>query len=297
MTEENKIFIIIDSNALIHRAYHALPPLKTKNGELINAVYGFLLVFLKAIKEFHPEYIAAAFDLKAPTFRHNHFKEYKAKRPKMPDEFYQQIPIIKDFLKAFNVPIFEKEGFEADDIIGTISNLLSKNEKDLEIIILTGDSDMFQLINKNTKVYAPRKGLKDTLLYDEEKIREKYNLTPDQLIDFKALKGDASDNISGVKGIGEKTAIELIRKFKNLENLYKEIENETEESKEIKERIKEILIKNKEAAFFSKMLVEIRKDAPIDFKLENCQWKGYNKKNAEELLKNYEFFTLINKLP
>jgi len=297
MTEENKIFIIIDSNALIHRAYHALPPLKTKNGELINAVYGFLLVFLKAIKEFHPEYIAAAFDLKAPTFRHNHFKEYKAKRPKMPDEFYQQIPIIKDFLKAFNVPIFEKEGFEADDIIGTISNLLSKNEKDLEIIILTGDSDMFQLINKNTKVYAPRKGLKDTLLYDEEKIREKYNLTPDQLIDFKALKGDASDNISGVKGIGEKTAIELIRKFKNLENLYKEIENETEESKEIKERIKEILIKNKEEAFFSKMLVEIRKDAPIDFKLENCQWKGYNKKNAEELLKNYEFFTLINKLP
>ena len=297
MTEENKIFIIIDSNALIHRAYHALPPLKTKNGESINAVYGFLLVFLKAIKEFHPEYIAAAFDLKAPTFRHNHFKEYKAKRPKMPDEFYQQIPIIKDFLKAFNVPIFEKEGFEADDIIGTISDLLSKNEKDLEIIILTGDSDMFQLINKNTKVYAPRKGLKDTLLYDEEKIREKYNLTPDQLIDFKALKGDASDNISGVKGIGEKTAIELIRKFKNLENLYKEIENETEESKEIKERIKEILIKNKEAAFFSKMLVEIRKDAPIDFKLENCQWKGYNKKNAEELLKNYEFFTLINKLP
>ncbi|HOL90245.1 MAG TPA: 5'-3' exonuclease H3TH domain-containing protein [Candidatus Pacearchaeota archaeon] len=297
MMEENKIFIIIDSNALIHRAYHALPPLKTKNGELINAVYGFLLVFLKAIKEFHPEYIAAAFDLKAPTFRHNHFKEYKAKRPKMPDEFYQQIPIIKDFLKAFNVPIFEKEGFEADDIIGTISDLLSKNEKDLEIIILTGDSDMFQLINKNTKVYAPRKGLKDTLLYDEEKIREKYNLTPDQLIDFKALKGDASDNISGVKGIGEKTAIELIRKFKNLENLYKEIENETEESKEIKERIKEILIKNKEEAFFSKMLVEIRKDAPIDFKLENCQWKGYNKKNAEELLKNYEFFTLINKLP
>ena len=297
MTEENKIFIIIDSNALIHRAYHALPPLKTKNGELINAVYGFLLVFLKAIKEFHPEYIAAVFDLKAPTFRHNHFKEYKAKRPKMPDEFYQQIPIIKDFLKAFNVPIFEKEGFEADDIIGTISDLLSKNEKDLEIIILTGDSDMFQLINKNTKVYAPKKGLKDTLLYDEEKIREKYNLTPDQLIDFKALKGDASDNISGVKGIGEKTAIELIKKFKNLENLYKEIENETEESKEIKERIKEILIKNKEAAFFSKMLVEIRKDAPIDFKLENCQWKGYNKKNVEELLKNYEFFTLINKLP
>ncbi|HOK00610.1 MAG TPA: 5'-3' exonuclease H3TH domain-containing protein [Candidatus Pacearchaeota archaeon] len=297
MMEENKIFIIIDSNALIHRAYHALPPLKTKNGELINAVYGFLLVFLKAIKEFHPEYIAAAFDLKAPTFRHNHFKEYKAKRPKMPDEFYQQIPIIKDFLKAFNVPIFEKEGFEADDIIGTISDLLSKNEKDLEIIILTGDSDIFQLINKNTKVYAPKKGLKDTLLYDEEKIREKYNLTPDQLIDFKSLKGDASDNISGVKGIGEKTAIELIRKFKNLENLYKEIENETEESKEIKERIKEILIKNKEAAFFSKMLVEIRKDAPIDFKLENCQWKGYNKKNVEELLKNYEFFTLINKLP
>jgi len=297
MIEENKIFIIIDSNALIHRAYHALPPLKTKNGELTNAVYGFLLVFLKAIKEFHPEYIAAAFDLKAPTFRHNHFKEYKAKRPKMPDEFYQQIPIIKDFLKAFNVPIFEKEGFEADDIIGTISDLLSKNEKDLEIIILTGDSDMFQLINKNTKVYAPKKGLKDTLLYDEEKIREKYNLTPDQLIDFKALKGDASDNISGVKGIGEKTAIELIRKFKNLENLYKEIENETEESKEIKERIKEILIKNKEVAFFSRMLVEIRKDAPIDFKLENCQWKGYNKKNVEELLKNYEFFSLINKLP
>ncbi len=296
---KREVLIIIDSNALLHRAYHALPPLTTKKGELVNAVYGFLLVFLKAIKEFQPDFIAATFDLGAPTFRHKKFKEYKAKRPVVPEEFYQQIPKIKEVLESFNVPIFEKEGFEADDVIGTISFLAPKeqNSSEIETIILSGDLDVLQLIDKNTKVYTMRKGLKDTILYDDKAVQERYGISPSQLIDFKALRGDPSDNISGVIGIGEKTAAQLIKSFGSLENIYKEIKTETDKSKEIKPAIKEKLIKYKDQAFLSKMLVQIRKDAPIDFNLEKCQWKGYNKEKVAQILKDLEFYSLIERLP
>jgi DNA polymerase-1 len=166
MKEEKKRLIIIDSNSLIHRAYHALPSLTTKKGELVNAVYGFLLVFLKVIKEFQPNYIAATFDSAAPTFRHKRFKEYKAKRPPAPEELYQQIPKVKEILTAFRVPIFEKEGFEADDIIGTIAKKAPKKQviPEIETIILSGDLDTLQLVNPKTKVYSLRKGVKDTIL-------------------------------------------------------------------------------------------------------------------------------------
>jgi len=299
MIHTKKRFIIIDSNALIHRAYHALPPLKTKKGETVNVVYGFLLIFLKTIKDFNPDFIAAAFDLPSPTFRHKEYQEYKIKRPKMPEEFYNQIPKIKEFLKNFNVPIFEKESFEADDIIGTITHLASREDKSIETIILTSDLDMLQLIDENTFVCAMKKGLKDIIIYDKESVEKKFQLSPSQLIDFKALKGDHSDNISGVTGIGEKTSIQLIKDFGSLENLYKTIEERNEESQKIKPKIKETLLKHKEQAFFSKMLVKIRKDANIDFNLDKCRWKGYNynKKNIIEMLKNFEFYSLINKLP
>ncbi len=175
MPESKKKLLIIDSNSVIHRAYHALPPLTTKNGELTNAIYGFLLVFLKAIKEFKPEFIAATFDLQAPTFRHKKFKAYKAKRPTAPEELYSQIPKIKDLLRQFNVPIFEKEGFEADDIIGTIAKLAPRKQvfPKIETIILSGDLDVLQLVDKQTKVYTLRKGVKDTVLYNENLVKEK----------------------------------------------------------------------------------------------------------------------------
>ncbi len=186
---DKKHLIIIDSNSIIHRAYHALPPLTTKKGELVNAVYGFLLVFLKVIREFQPDYIAACFDFPAPTFRHQKFKEYKAKRKPAPEELYKQIPIVKEVLKVFSVPVFEKKGYEADDIIGTIAYLAPKKQvfPKIKIIILSGDQDNFQLINPQVRVYALRKGVKDIILYDEDLVKEKcQGLTPNDLLDFKA---------------------------------------------------------------------------------------------------------------
>jgi len=288
-----KRLIIIDSNSIIHRAYHALPPLTTKKEELVNAVYGFLLVFFKAIREFQPDFIAATFDFPAPTFRHKKYKEYKAKRPPAPEELYQQIPKVKEVLEAFNVPIFEKEGFEADDIIGTIAHLAPKRQiiPEVETIILSGDLDVLQLINPKTKIYSLRKGVKDIILYDEDLVKEKYGgLMPEQLLDFKALEGDPSDNIPGVPGIGEKTAVELIKEFGSLENLYQNLEK-------LKPKLKESLLLQKEQAFFSKELAEIKTNVPIDFNLKKCQWGKYNQKKIIGILKNYEFQTLIKRLP
>ncbi|KPJ56821.1 hypothetical protein AMJ49_03690 [Parcubacteria bacterium DG_74_2] len=290
--EKKKRLIIIDGNALIHRAYHALPPLATRKGELVNAVYGFLLVFFKALKEFQPDYVAATFDLPGPTFRHKEFKEYKAKRPKAPNELYQQIPKVKEILQAFNVPIFEKQGFEADDVIGTISG-----QAKTETIIITGDLDALQLINKNTKVFTPRRGLKDTVLYDQEKVEERYQgIKPEQLADLKGLKGDPSDNIPGILGIGEKTAISLIREFGSLENLYKELDEKTERAEKIKHSLREKLVKYRDQAFFSKMLVTIKRDVPIDFDLKDCEWEDFDKKKAIKILKDFEFYALIKRL-
>ena len=309
MTEKKRL-IIIDGNALIHRAYHALPLLKTKKGELVNAVYGFLLVFLKAIREFQPNYIAAAFDIPKPTFRHKEFKEYKIKRPPTPKELSEQIPKIKEILKEFGVPTFEKEGFEADDIIGTIAHLAPKRQvipaakgeprplgREIETIILSGDLDTLQLINRNTKVYTPKKGLKDTVLYDEEMVKKRYEIRPSQLVDFRALRGDPSDNIPGVTGIGEKTAIHLLKDFGSLNNIYQEIEEKTEKSKKIKPAIREKLLQYKEQAFFSKRLSEIKKDVPIDFNLEKCSFQEYNKERVVQVFKKIEFYSLINRLP
>jgi len=300
MTEDKKRLIIIDSNALIHRAYHALPPLTTKKGELVNAIYGFLLVFLKAIKEFKPDFVAATFDFPAPTFRHQKYKLYKATREKAPEELYQQIPKVKEVLKGFNVQIFEKQGFEADDLIGTISKKAPKKQvlPEIETIILTGDLDALQLVDKNTKVYSLRKGVKDAVLYDKEKVKEKYQgLTPEQLTDFKALRGDPSDNIPGVLGVGEKTAIDLIKKFGFLENLYQELKDNTEKAKEIKQSLRKKLLDYKEQAFVSKMLAEIRYDVPIEFDLKKCRWGKYDKEKVVKIFRNYEFKTLIDRLP
>jgi len=299
MVSEKKRLIIIDSNSVIHRAYHALPPLTTKKGELVNAVYGFLLVFFRAIKEFQPDYIAAAFDFPAPTFRHKKYKEYKAKRPPAPEELYQQIPKVKEILDSFNVPIFEKEGFEADDLIGTIARLAPKKQvlPEVETIILSGDLDILQLIDPKTKVYSLKKGVKDIILYDQDLVKEKYGgLTPGQLLDFKALKGDPSDNIPGVPGIGEKTAIELIKKFGSIEKLYQNLKRNSEKAKKIRLRLKESLNQSKDQVFLNKVLLKINTSVAIDFSLNKIKWKGYNRIKAKEILKELEFYSLLERL-
>jgi DNA polymerase-1 len=300
MSEQKKKLIIIDSNSVIHRAFHALPPLSTKEGELVNAVYGFLLVFFKAIKEFKPDYIAACFDLPFPTFRHKKFKEYKAKRPPTPKELYNQIPKVKEVLEVFNVSIFEKKGFEADDIIGTIGKRFPQKQDfpEVQIIILSGDLDTLQLVDEYTRVYLLRRGIKNTVLYDEKLVEERYSgLKPQQLVDFRALRGDPSDNIPGVRGIGEKTAIKLLKEFGTLDNLYNQLEKKTEKSGGLKLRIKELLIQQKEQAFLSKDLATIEKNVPINFNPKKIQWGEYDKGKVVRVLKKLEFHTLIKRLP
>jgi len=293
-----KKFLIIDSNSLIHRAFHALPALTTKKGELVNAIYGFCLIFFKILEEVKPDFIAAAFDFPAPTFRHKEYKEYKAKRPPAPAELYQQIEGVKEILRTFKVLIFEKEGYEADDVIGSLVKLIKTKQiwPKIEIIILSGDLDLLQLVNEQTKIYLLRKSLKDTSFYQEENIKERYQgLKPSQLIDFKALRGDPSDNIPGVTGIGEKTALQLIKEFGSLENLYQELENKTEKSQNLKEGLQKKLKDYKEQAFISKSLVRLHCDLPLDFKLTDSQFKNLDKEKIIQIFKNFEFATLIKR--
>ncbi|OGZ27328.1 MAG: hypothetical protein A2365_00125 [Candidatus Nealsonbacteria bacterium RIFOXYB1_FULL_40_15] len=278
---------IIDANAVIHRAFHALPPLESKNGEQTGAVYGFLLFFFKAVKEFNPDFILAAFDYPAPTFRHKEYKGYKATRQKAPDELYSQIPKVKDFLNAFSVFVFEKEGYEADDIIGTAAEKFSK---DAEVIILTGDMDALQLVKDNVKVYLLKRGIKDALIYGRKEVSERYSgLNPENLIDFKSLRGDPSDNIPGVRGIGEKAASKIIKDFGSLEAAYKNLDK-------VSPSLRKKLESGKEDAFMSKMLVEIEKSVPFDFGLKDLAWKGYNSKKGLEMLEEYNFKSLIKRL-
>lgn len=300
MAEKNLRLIIIDSNAMLHRAYHALPPLSTKQGEIVNAVYGFLLVFFKAIKELKPDFIAAAFDVPGPTFRHKTYELYKATRAKTPDDLSSQIPKIKDILKCFNIQIFEKEGYEADDVIGTIVEIASKKQAvlGLETIIISGDLDTLQLVDENTKAFIPKKGLKETMLYDPGAVKERYQgLEPRQLTDFRALKGDPSDNIPGVFGVGEKTAINLLIQFGSLENIYREIAEDSESAKKMKASLKEKLLKYKDQAFVSKKLAELDFNVPIIFDLESCRWGNYNEESVKKILQEYEFHSLVNRLP
>jgi len=294
--EDKKRLIIIDSNALLHRSFHALPPLTTKKGEQTGAVYGFLLTLFKAIKDLKPNYIVACFDVPAPTFRHKEFKGYKAKRPKMPEDLSQQIPKTKEVLKSFGIPIFEKQGFEADDLIATISKRVPEEQiyPPLETYILSGDLDTLQLVDKHTRVYTLGRGIKETVIYDKEKVVSRFGILPEQVVDFKALTGDPSDNIPGVPGIGKKTASELLKEFSSLENLYQKIKRE---DINIKPRIKEILLQSKERAFFAQALVRVRKDVPIDFNIQDCQFGKFDKEKVEDVLKSFEFYTLLNRLP
>ena len=284
-----KKLILIDGNALIHRAYHAIPPLKTEKGQLVNAVYGFISILFRVIQELEPDYLTVTFDLAGPTFRNLEYKEYKAKRIKQPQEFYDQIPLIKEFVKTLEIPIYEKKGFEADDIIGTIVE--KTKDKKIKKIIITSDLDALQLVSKQTEIYTLKKGINDTAIYDLSVIKKRYGLIPKQIISFKGLKGDPSDNIPGVPGIGEKTALQLIKEFGNLENLYKKLINSS-----LNQKLQSRLLEYKEQAFFSQYLVTIKRDVPINFKLTECNWGKFNRKKTNKLLETLGFKSLIKRL-
>ncbi len=290
MEKQRKILILIDGNALIHRSYHGLPPLSTKSGELVNAVYGFALTLLGVIEKFHPTYIAASFDLPGPTFRHEKFADYKGTRAKAPDDLYAQIPRVKELVQAFNIPIYELPGFEADDVIGTLSRQAIEKSDDTDVIIVTGDSDAFQLINDRVTVFTMRKGVKDTVLYDTAAVFAKYGLTPDQLKDYKGLRGDTSDNIPGVKGIGEKGAVSLLQTYGSLEKTYASLG-------EIKGALKTKLEEGKESAFLSKELGTIDTQAPVDLDFSACVTHEFEREKIAGLLRELNFFSLIKRLP
>lgn len=302
MQENNKSkkFLIIDSNAVIHRAFHALPPLKTQKGEIVNAIYGFCLILFKMLKDIKPDFVVACFDVKAPTLKHAMSPLYKAKRKKAPDELYSQIDGVKKILNVFGIPVFEKPGYEADDLIAELAiKIQAKQVKPkLETIILTGDNDALQLVNKVTKVFFLRRGVKDIVLFGEKEVKEKYQgLLPYQLTDFRALRGDPSDNIPGVTGIGEKTAIELLNKFTSLENIYQVIEEKSKKLKEIKPAVLEKLIKYKEQALLSKDLATPNLNSGTSFSLEKLAFGSFKKEEVEGILKEFEFFALLNKIP
>lgn len=292
MSKNKQKLVIIDANALIHRAFHALPPLTNKQGQMTNAVYGFTAILLKVIKDLKPDFLAAAFDLPGKTFRHEEYNDYKATRVKAPDELYEQIPLVKKVLSVFNILIYEKEGFEADDVIGTIANLKSVDRPDIQTIIVTGDQDTFQLIDDNTTVLTPHKGLGETILYDEKLIKEKFEgLKPDQLVDYKALKGDPSDNIPGVKGIGHKGAINLLNNFKTLDNLYQNISSD-----KISDRYRQLLKQRENQATLSKKLAKIITNLNIGFRLEDCRFKGFDKIRVVELFQELNFKRLLSQI-
>jgi DNA polymerase I len=277
--------LLFDTNSIIHRAFHALPPLKSKDGKPSGAVYGSLLAFFKIVSDIKPNYIAAAFDSPGKTFRHKKYKEYKANRAKAPEELVFQIKRTQEVFKNMGIVVLKKEGLEADDIVGSISFLAPKN---VETVIATGDMDILQLVNEKTKVYTLKRGIQESILYDKDKVKEKYGgLLPEQIIDIKALQGDASDNIPGVEGIGEKTAIKIIKEFGNIENLYKNIEKE----KSLSIKIKEKLIKGKEKAFLSKELATIDKENFSDFNFSDFFYDIKSEK-TKNTLDDLGFITL-----
>lgn len=275
--------LIIDGNSIINRAFYALPLLSNSKGEYSNALYGFVNILTKAIVDLKPKYIAIAFDYSKKTFRNNLYSEYKATRKNMPEELAAQFPILKEMLKTMSIKYFEKENFEADDIIGTLAKI-----ENVEKIILSGDRDLFQLIDNNTKIWFPKKGVSDISIIDINELKQQMNLTPSQIIDYKSLRGDSSDNIPGVPGIGEKGAMDLISCFGNLENLYMNIDN-------IKGKLKEKLIYGKDLAFISKKLATINRNVPIEINLNDLQYPFPYSKETYNFFKNYEFNSIIKR--
>ncbi len=286
-TNNFKKLVLIDGNAILHRAFHALPPsLTNKKGELTNAVYGFVSMLLKVIEDLKPTYLAVCFDTPKPTFRNKLFKDYQINRPEMDKGLVPQIDKVHKVVKTMGFPVFEKDGFEADDVLGTIVNKIRNSKLETrnkfkalnpkyqtlntkyspdEVVIVTGDRDLLQLVDEKVKLFMPVKGLNEAKLYGEKEAEERMGVKPSQIPDFKALAGDPSDNYPGVAGIGPKTAANLLHKFKNINNLYKHIDQVENPG------VKEKLIKDKENAFVSYKLATVDKDAPIEFDIDRTK--------------------------
>ena len=291
--EKRQLLLLVDGNALVHRAYHALPPLTApKTGEIVGAVYGFASMLVRAINDLKPTHTAVAFDRKAPTFRHELFTDYKAQRPATPDELINQLGRVREVVRAFQIPIFEMDGFEADDIIGSLSTQAAR--QNIQTVILTGDADMMQLVSPLIKVFYPRPGgsFSDAILYDEAAVKQKYGVEPVLIADLKALKGDTSDNIPGVQGVGEKTALKLVQQFGPVENMLQHMDDI------LPAKLQEKIKSNVEIVKQSKILTTIVRETPVvlDFD-ECCRMSRYDRVMVTELFRDLGFNSLLAKLP
>jgi DNA polymerase-1 len=291
-SRDPKIFLLVDGNAIVHRAFHALPvALTSPDGKPSNAVFGFARILISSLKQFKPTYAAVAFDTGKKTFRDDLFEQYKAKRTPAPQELYDQIPTVQKMLDALAIPHIGKEGFEADDVIGTLSHHISHEYKDIEVIVLTGDGDTLQLVDRQTKVAMPQRGIQPPTLYNIAAVEGKYGLKPHQIIDYKALRGDSSDNIPGVAGIGEKTATNLLQEFGSVDEIYKNLDKIKSESTVNK------LKKGKDMAYLSQKLATIICDVPFDFSLQKAKVHDYDAKKAAQFFNKLGMKSIVARLP
>ncbi|MEK7519024.1 MAG: DNA polymerase, partial [Patescibacteria group bacterium] len=287
--------LLVDGNAIIHRSFHALPPLTAKDGTMVNAVYGFATALMKAMKDIKPTHVAVAFDMKGPTFRDDIYDQYKATRVKAAQELYDQIPLAHDLVAAFGFPVVEQKGVEADDVIGTLAHRLAKEQA--HVVILTGDMDTMQLVSKNVSVYSLRKGLNDTVLYTPKDVEARYGFGPEDIIDYKALRGDPSDNIPGVKGVGEKTATDLIKQFHTIEEMYRVLEHTPQKAKNVSPKLLEKLMQEKENAYMSKKLATIKLDVPLHFVIEEAKVHSADAAKLHALFVQWGFKSLVARIP
>src|SRR5688572_29017286 len=282
--------MLLDGYGLVYRGYYALPPLTTSRGELVNGVFGFASIVLRGLQDLQPDYLAVSFDLPGPTFRHEQYAEYKATRQRMPDDLRDQFPKVREVVKALRIPVYEMPGFEADDVIGTITKKLEGNEE-LETTIVTVDLDMLQLVTPRVRLMTTRSGVENTVMYDVARIDERFGLRPDQMVDYKALKGDPTDNIPGVPGVGEKTAAKLIREFGSLDAMFDRIDEVTPE------KLRDKLREHFDHIQMGRELSRIVRDLPVELDLEAARLGDYDRDTVVRLFREYEFRTLIERLP
>lgn len=284
---KNKL-VLIDGNSIIYRAFFALPLLNNDKGVYTNAVYGFTTMLMRILDEEKPTHMLVAFDAGKTTFRHETYSEYKGGRQKTPSELSEQFPVLKDLLKSFDIKHYELPQYEADDIIGTLS--AEAESGDWDITVISGDKDMLQLVSDKTTVSLTRKGITDVEKYTPSFLEEKMEVTPEQVIDLKALMGDNSDNVPGVPGVGQKTAVKLIKQFGTLDAVYESLDEVSGK------KLKENLENHKEDAFMSRELVTIKRDSPIEIGLEDAVYQGYDPKKLAEAFKDLGFNSLLNKV-
>ncbi len=291
--QNKKVFMLIDGSAILHRAFHSMPAgFSSSNGTPTGALYGFSSMLLKLIQNVRPDYIAVAFDRSAPTFRQQMYVDYHANRPKAPDDLREQFTTVRELLAEIGIPVYEVDGFEGDDVIGTINRKINTDFQDIVVYIVTGDRDMLQLVDTDTHVIMPVKGISEVKLFDSARVLEKFGVRPDQIVDLKAFMGDASDNYPGVPGVGPKTAMTLLQKYEHFETVFEKISEIEKDNPKLAVK----LASGSDQAFMAKKLATIECEVPFVFSMEDCKIENFTAKNFEKSFTRFEFNSLIKRL-